>query len=104
MQLSGVQAAALLLALAVFGVLGTMNGVANTQAAANSDRLVEIALSYGESIASNVKSGGSVTADTFTLSDNRLGPVSVAVSQSGSFVVVKATAQGMTRQAQVGTQ
>lgn len=81
-----------------------MNGMANTQAAANSNRLVEVALSYGEAIASNVKSGGSVSADSFTVSDKRLGPVSVAVSQSGSFVVVSATAQGISRQVQVGTQ
>ena len=104
MQLSGIQAAGLLLALMVFGVLGTMNGVANTQSTSNSDRLSEIALSYAEAIAGSVKSGGSLSADTFTVSDNRLGPVSVTVSQSGSLVVVTASAQGVTRQVQVSEQ
>lgn len=104
MQLTGVQAAALLLGIAVLGVLGTLNGLANTQTATNSNRLTEIAESYGEAIASNVKSGGSVSADSFSVSDSRLGPVSVTVSQSGTLVVVTATAQGTSRQVQVETQ
>ena len=103
MQLTGVQVAALILGITAFGVAGMMNGLASTQATANSNRLNEIALSYADAIASNVASGGSITASTFTVTDSRLGTVSVSVSSGTSTVNVTATAQGISREAQVET-
>lgn len=104
MQLTGVQVAVLLLGITVFGVAGMLNGMASSQTTANSDRLVEIAWSYAEAIASDAASGGSVVASTFTLTDTRLGVVTVNVSSASSTVIVTASAQGITREAEAETQ
>lgn len=104
MNLSAAQAAALLLAMTVIGVLGTMSGLGNTHAVAESNRLTEIATSVADATANFAKTGGSVTADSYTISDTRLGSVQVTVAPSGNVIAVTASADGLSQQAQAEVQ
>lgn len=94
--MSGAIGAVLIVATMVMMLVGSMGAMHGSTQVIDSQRLSEIASTTAAEIASAaVSSGGGAVADSYQITDKRLGAVTVTVSTSGNVVTVTASAPGL---------